>query len=866
MRTNISKIRLLGAFVFILLMVITVSGPLSAQPQCTKNILILHSYNHDSEWTHDQHKGIKRAFNEAELEYQLFVEHMDWKNFHEEELLSIIKKLVYHKYSKNKIDLVIATDDAALEFVLENREDIFPGVPVVFSGISRDSFMRLTVGSSNIKGVFENLDPIGTLKAAQILDPRIKNVFYVHDGTESGAASFLTVHNAAYSLGLNIIDSGNYSSSDIFEKISQLDDTFIVLMGSYTVGANGTVHVPEQVVRRISDISPVPVYHLYDFMYQYGTVGGSLIRGENQGYQAGLIAVRILQGEDINSIPFYDGKTTELIFDYQQMARHNFSMELLPTGSTVENKPFSFYEAYKDLVQKTVALIVVLLTLIGLQITNISKRKIVEKELRDKNEELSQIYEEISASEEELRTNYNELLCNQQQLKESQQKYKEQELIIRKMAYYDALTGLPNRAFLLEEVTIAITKTVGSNEKAGLIFVDINNFKNINDTFGHIFGDKVLRMAAFRITSRSGGSEITVARLGGDEFVILICGDKQMIIDQAERVLNVFRNPMSIEQHLIHLTVSAGISFAPEHGTSFDELIKCADTAMYKAKAKGKGNYLIFDKTMEDELLEKITIERGLREALEKGDFIIHYQPQVNLRKRRVVGFEALVRWRHPEWGIIDPGRFISIAEESGLIIPLGIWVLREACKYMLELHKAGYNYLRISVNISVVQIMQNDFLSKVEGVLEETGIPPKFLELEITESLLMESLAENISKVKSLQAMGIRIALDDFGKGYSSLTYLKQFPINTLKIDKSFVEDITNNFYAMAIAGNIVRMAHVLGLEITAEGVETEDQVDYFINQNCDMIQGYIVSKPLPPEELIEFLNNFDTNNFTKY
>lgn len=652
MGTRIRKFRLLGAFIiltlFILLTFTVNTGNLYAQEECRKTILVLHSYNHDLKWTDDQHLGFKRALEETAINYQLFVEHMDWKNYFGEDSLNIFKDLIYHKYSEKNIDVVYATDDAALDFTLKYRDYLFPEVPVVFSGVYELSAMSIISNRSYVRGVFEDIDPMGTLKAAQALNPGIKNVYYIHDGTESGSGSLLTVTNSAHTLGLSITDSGNTTMTDILNTVSKLGNTYIVLLGSYTVGADGTVHTPQHVVKKISEASAVPVYHLYDFMYRYGTVGGSLLRGELQGYEAGKLAEKFFQGEDISNISFYNGKTTELIFDYHQLERHGLPQKQLPAGSIVENEPFSFYETYKDLVIKTAALILVLLVSIVVLINNINKRKKVEEELRLKNEELSQLYEEITASEEELRANYEELLCHQQQLKESRERDREKEEIIRKMAYEDALTGLPNRAYLLEETNKAISEAIKQKEMAGLIFLDINNFKNINDTFGHTFGDKVLKMAALRITSMFGGTHLTVARLGGDEFVIFTRGEKEEIINQAEKVLSVFKNPMKIEEHLLHLSVSAGISLAPDHGITFEELIKYADTAMYKAKAKGKGNYLVFNKTMLDELLEKITIERGLREALEKEQFLIHYQPQIELKKNRPVGFEALVRWCHP--------------------------------------------------------------------------------------------------------------------------------------------------------------------------------------------------------------------------
>ncbi|SDE91715.1 putative bifunctional diguanylate cyclase/phosphodiesterase [Sporomusa acidovorans] len=428
-------------------------------------------------------------------------------------------------------------------------------------------------------------------------------------------------------------------------------------------------------------------------------------------------------------------------------------------------------------------------------------------------------------------------------------KFKEER--IKHMAYYDALTGLANRERLKEIVSETLPAAAKNGKQGAIIFIDIDNFKLINDTYGHSWGDKLL--VSFSVRLAALVAEVGMAaRLGGDEIVVFLPAMERVeeITAYAGRIMQLLEQPFAVNGHIFHVTASAGIAIYPEHGDNVEELLRNADMAMYSAKTSGKHTFRFFDKSMHDLIVEKTLLEARLREAVPNKELKLYYQPQCNMKIGQMEGFEALLRWQSPVYGIVSPLKFIPLAEETGLIIAIGKWVLKEACAFCQGLYVGGQGRLWAAVNISVVQLIQDNFVQLVADVLAETGLPPEYLELEITESVLMEQFEDNIRKLQELRRMGVRIALDDFGSGYSSLTYLKKLPITALKIDKAFIEDITFGDTNTAITGSIIELAHEMGLVVVAEGVETKTQFSYLKQKDCDMIQGYFISPPLAAEE----------------
>lgn len=939
------------------------------------NILILNSYHQGLKWTHDQTNGILEKLQDP-TEQHVYLEYLDWKRYpttaHLDNEFSYLKS----KYDDHKIDLIITTDDVALKFALEHRKEIFSDAPIVFSGILESSAETLLQGYDRVTGVYEIVDSEGTLKLALNINPHIKNIYVLHDQSESGYASGYDVFNAVEKMNseedtkLVVHSLAELGIDEILQKVVTLDKDSMVLIGSFNRDINGTIFSPDVIANEVSISSSVPVFSLYEFLLNSGVTGGSLLSGRIQGEHAAEQALKVLGGQDINTLPIIEDRTFVKGFNYNELVRFNISEQLIPKDSTIINKPFSFVETYRTLVVITSTVLIVLLFLVGGLLVNIRRRFKVENSLRIKNEEISAMHEELTATEEELRQQFDELFNHQQQLNETKQlqelvleaatdtiwdwdmtsgirayhskasdifgysrseissvehwkslrhpddvpdfeaklaehlskktpryicdyrikdkqgnykwirafgkalfdangnpyrmvgshrditEIKENELRIEYLAYHDFLTGLPNRAQIQEVINKEIERAENEGTILAVLFLDIDNFKAINDSYGHPTGDQLL-ITISRCLSQILENHV-VARLAGDEFLILIrdIKEKDEALQFAQNIIKLFEKALVIFQQYCYISASIGIAFYPYDGDSYEGLLINADTAMHKAKELGKRNYVVFDWEMKKAVMEKAEIQNNLRKAIEGEEFILHYQPQVDPHTGKVLGLEALIRWEKDN-KIIPPNKFIGVAEETGLILPIGEWVIQTACAFLKKLHDLGYKELTMSVNISALQLQEDYFVEKVLSVLKENSLDPSKLELEITETMLIEFLDAKTSNVlESLKENDIKISLDDFGLGYSSLNYIKQLPISTLKVDKSFIDDIQDTPENKNITGLIVTLAHQLGLKVVAEGVERPEQREYLLKFNCDAIQGYLASKPLPEEQLIKVLN----------
>jgi diguanylate cyclase (GGDEF)-like protein len=448
------------------------------------------------------------------------------------------------------------------------------------------------------------------------------------------------------------------------------------------------------------------------------------------------------------------------------------------------------------------------------------------------------------------------------------QKWQAENKILR-LAYYDNLTDLPNRAFFMTRIEQAIGLAKRYERSLAVLFLDLDNFKRINDTLGHKVGDELLRTVARRIAYCLRSSDAVsrtlpedyekqhLARLGGDEFTVLLSELHQpedaLIV--ANRISEALVKPMQLDEHKLSITPSIGISLYPQDGQDVVTLLKNADMAMYFAKRKGPNNVQFFEGAMNEKALLRMNLENELRHAIERNEMSLNYQPQVDLGTDKVTGLEALLRWNNFTLGNVPPLDFIPIAEDSGLIIPIGEWVLRTACKQVKLWQNAGAELKRIAVNVSVLQFSQKDFPDTVSRILEETNLEPAVLELEITESILMNNPEDTVNILKRLKTIGVQLAIDDFGTGYSSLSYLKQFPIDRLKIDRSFINAITTDPDDQAIASAVIAMAETMKLQVTAEGVETPEQMRFLKQEKCNEAQGFHFSRPMTAADAEQFL-----------
>ncbi|SES84497.1 putative bifunctional diguanylate cyclase/phosphodiesterase [[Clostridium] polysaccharolyticum] len=496
-------------------------------------------------------------------------------------------------------------------------------------------------------------------------------------------------------------------------------------------------------------------------------------------------------------------------------------------------------------------ILIILVIAMAVLLMNVRKRNIAEREAKAAKRKLEENYIELEEAYKKAESAQIELARKYEELKQSEERNK-------KLAHIDYLTDLPNRISFsekLEQIMAAIEK----DGQIAIMYIDLDNFKNINDVLGHSYGDELLIDVTDRMKQVLDENDY-FARFGGDEFIVLTkniqCTD--LYEEKIRKIQNLFTYPFVLSMREFFITISIGIAFAPKDGKTPQMLIKNVDAAMYSAKAMGKNTYCYYDETINSSLLSRIELQSELRNALQNDEFQVFYQAQVDLSYDRIVGFEALVRWAHPEKGIITPDGFVQIAEETGLIVPIGKWVLFEACRQLKRWDEEGFHDISIAVNLSARQFKDADIVEMVQEAIEETKIEPGRLDLEITESIAIENMDYTIQIIKQLKEVGVTFSLDDFGTGYSSVNYLKNLPVNHLKIDKSFLERVNENTSDQQIVSTIIRLAKTLDLAVIAEGVENSGQVAFLKSAHCNQAQGYLYSRPIPAQEAGTLLENF--------
>ncbi|MBI3344927.1 MAG: EAL domain-containing protein [Gammaproteobacteria bacterium] len=443
---------------------------------------------------------------------------------------------------------------------------------------------------------------------------------------------------------------------------------------------------------------------------------------------------------------------------------------------------------------------------------------------------------------------------------------KQAEARLEHLALYDPLTGLPNRKLLDDRLRQVLSEADREGHMVALLFIDLDHFKHINDSFGHGMGDKLLRAVAGQLSAGLRAGD-TIARLGGDEFAVVLPNIRHVdeVAGIVRKIQALLDAPFTVDGRELHVSASIGITLYPLDEGDVEGLIRNADTAMYHAKESGRNTFRLYTAELHARATRRLALESGLRHALNREEFVLHYQPQVDLRTGRLVGMEALLRWRHPEEGLIPPMEFIPVAEETGLIVPIGEWVLKTVCTQIRVWEKQGFPPLRVAVNLSVQQVKHRVLLETVRRALAEARVEPQYLDLELTESILIKG-AQTTTCIEALDEMGVNFSLDDFGTGYSSLAYLKRFPIDHLKIDRSFVRDIATDPDDAAIVKAVIAMARALGMKVIAEGVETREQLELLSGEGCDMIQGYYCSKPLPADEITELVRDWERIRESKF
>ncbi len=819
---------------------------IKAEEDNQNNVLVLNSYHTSFNWTHEQSDGVISGLKSSGENVSMSVEFMDWKNFNSNENWNYLYEYYKYKYDGKQWDLIITTDDAALSFALDYRNEIFSDAPIVFSGVNSEGIKTLIKDHKNVTGVAEEIDPIDTLRLAVEVNPQIEEIYLLYDNSESGLSTGQLMNETIRSFDpdIRIINWNNLSFDEIQREVQDLNQNSIVYMTTYSSDINNAIYDIDYVIKEVCSLSNVPVYGLYDYALGNGIIGGRMLSGRLQGENAARIAIRILSGEDPNDISIFYTNTTRTAFDYNQLRRFNISLNKLPKDSELINKPFSFFQTYKTLVYSVTGIFLLITIFVLVLLFYIKKLRRMKKDLNKKNEELSQIYEEMVASDVELREQYDKMVLINEKIRLSDDK-------LKYLAYHDALTGLPNKLSLYEYMD---TNASFSADGKAIFFIDIDNFKFVNDTLGHNYGDKLLIKVSEKL-KEIVKNEGNLYRLSGDEFIVLLeqVDNIGIVENYAKKLIDNFSKEYDDVSADIRVSFSIGIAISPIHGDNLEELIKYADIAMYNAKKQGKNRYIVYNEALKETFLERITIEKLLPKALENDEFELHFQPQLNIQNNKIVGFEALLRWDSPELGQVPPQKVIEVAEETHLIIPLGKWILHKSCEFLKTIKERGFEGLKMSINISIIQLLQDNFIDQVFLALAENDLEPEDIELEITETILMETFDEIKGKLRLLRQKNINIALDDFGKGYSSLSYLKQLPITTMKIDKSFIDGILEE--EDEFLSNVITLGKELGMCVVAEGVEVESQLTYLKRHNCDIIQGYLFSQPKPGDYILEFL-----------
>ncbi|MDX1294684.1 MAG: EAL domain-containing protein [Sulfurimonadaceae bacterium] len=940
--------RYCGALLFFILLNVTV---LEAAGNC-KNVFVLHSYHQEYPWTKKQHEGFVSVVNVSQI-FNLHVatEYLNTKvNAFDEAYREFFLDYLQKKYAEFHPSLIYVTDDNALRFVMQYRSQFFPEAKVVFSGVN-DVATAESLAAADYTGVIEKKSVIPNLELLKIFNSRLEEVVFVGDASNTYEAietelrkTFETYH------GITPRFVKAEKIDDVVKQLKALPASYVILT---TIGHFRSSHdesmMLDQSIRMLAGAGEHKIFTMEDAYMLPGVIGGYVTSARKQGEYAGRMVKAFFEGVAVADIPVVKVSPNEYVFDRQELKRARLFLPAeIQHNAEIVNEDIGFYEANRNLILNTIALLTFLTLLALLYIVMMTRRQklIVEahtEELEQKAKDLEDAKSSLTHAQKiahlgnwewDLREGYVKLSDeaytildlpqNSRQLsfkrllgmvhpddrekvsetfglvvrrqhtldtdftiltpKENEkiihvcaQRYtgsaespscligtiqditeqKQAEQRLEHLANYDLLTNLPNRNLFMQHLQQAMLRVKRNQSQLAMLFMDLDNFKVINDTMGHDIGDLLLVNVSDRLVKQMRESDIVV-RMGGDEFIILLEGikDPLEVAVICEKIIELFNEPFVLQGHELFVTTSIGVSVCPDDGSDAQTLIKHADTAMYHSKEQGKNSFRFFTQEMNERALSRLIIENNLRQAIEKEEFELFYQPQVDLASGNIMGAEVLLRWKLQGIGYVAPSDFITVAEETNLIIPVGEWVLETVFAHMARWKKEGCEAVRIAVNVSSRQLVRGDLHHTISRLSERYGIEARWIVIELTEGTLMDISETVLEQLNQLRNMGIEIAIDDFGTGYSSLSYLKKLPVNKLKIDRSFVMDLEDDTDDRALTRTIITMAASLNLEVVAEGVESEYQREFLLEEGCEYAQGYFFSKPVPVEEFEALLD----------
>jgi diguanylate cyclase (GGDEF)-like protein/PAS domain S-box-containing protein len=938
-----------------------------------KKILYLNSYHQGYRWSDDISSAIKQVFKSEKDKSRLFIEYLDTKRRQPGNMAAQARQYLHAKYPQDFFDLILCSDDAAFNFLLDSRKALFGSTPVVFCGVNYLD-RGLLKGQQGMVGISEEAEITDTLDVALSLHPDTRQIFVVSDRTQTGLKILKKIEELQplyrHKVSFDILP--DTSALDLAIRLRQIPSQSLVLFCLFSRDAAGQFYEYDEVLPTLVENCPAPIYGVWDFNLGQGMVGGKLLTGYMQGQQVAHMGLKILHGVSPDSLPAVTVTKGQYAFDMRQLERFGIDVDRLPSPSTIINQEHPLSIRYRLILFESLSAILVLLGVIFLLLRIIQHRKRLQARLENATTQLEKEVrartEHLSGANRQLRMEILQRNQSARALKESEQEktlilnsssdlityldtefrirwanrkshelaglhpgdvqgqycyevwhgldapcigcpvvragksglpqhgevvtsdgkiwlvrafpfhdgqgrvtgfasfsldvteQKQAQRAIHRMAYYDHLTGLPNRALFQKELDRRLEDAVGRDHGLALMFLDLDHFKGVNDSLGHAKGDLLLQRIAERLQNCLG-KEDTLARLNGDEFIFLLTevDDPEAVMAIAGHVQRIMAQPFDLDGDEIYVGTSIGIACYPLHGVDASNLIKRADRALYAAKERGRNAIELFSEQINARFHRRHQLESRLQRALMKDEFFLEYQPQVDLRSGQVIGVEALLRWKNHDLGLVMPEDFIPLAEETGLIRPIGEWVLRTACREYLSWGNISSMPVHLSVNISGQQIKHPDFLPMIDDVLKTTGFDPQLLELEITESVAMDDVEANIRTFRELKRRRVQLAIDDFGTGYSSLSYLRHFPIDRLKIDRKFIRDVAECRDSASLVEAIIGMARSLYLDIIAEGVETSAQVEYLWRHGCLQAQGYFFGRPMSPESLMELLQKQD-------
>ncbi|MGB3368525.1 MAG: ABC transporter substrate binding protein [Acidaminobacteraceae bacterium] len=770
-------------------------------------ILIIYSYDSGFDTVVPIANGIQTALKDNNV--RIDVDFMNSKGtFINQHFYNYYMSLKYKLKNSTPYDMIFISDDNALIFIQKYGDELFPKTPIIFTGINNIENGILASISPYITGVIEQPSIESTISIASKLNPNAKSIYAISDNTFTGKSEltkYLSLEYLFPNLEFNTIDLSSITFKKLRSELSNLNDESIILLLSAYKDVNSKEYSFKNSTKFILKYSKQPVYHIYEHGIEQGLIGGKVVSHYEQGLQAGLIAKDILEGQSIET--FTDVKSTknQYIFNHDALLKYGIDEKLLPKDIKLLNYEKSFLEKYFVYLLFILFIIISQTVIIVSLITANRIRKSTQSKLED-------------------------------------------------LIYKDNLTGLLSR-YAMEQL---IDKELSSDKKNDivLVFIDIDNFKHINDNLGHNFGDIVLNYVGEILSSLEDDST-SICRFSGDEFLVLVNNIKtrEQAMWLINSIQNLFDKTIEIENHSLRLTVSIGVALSNVKNINRTNLFKMADLALYAAKESGRNTFFFYEENMGISLSEKLEFHKLIKEAMENNEFDLFYQPYIDTPTQEIIGFEALIRWFSPKHGFISPYKLIVNAEEIGLIVELGHWIMKKAFKFSRLINLNRPSPLRISINLSPVQLLQSNFVQTVKDLIKITNIETHWICFEITESSIIESFETSVLILEELLSLGFDIVIDDFGTGYSSLSYLKNLPITGMKIDKAFIDNVANSPEDLKFVELMIDISRVLDIKITAEGIEDYEQYLVLQSLGCDYIQGYYFGKPASYADTKEFL-----------